>query len=61
MHHDTRRKIIKKDITPSQEDKREQMHSRLQEEESLSFLEENLNEKLGEGIKSFMDHHVEPP
>jgi len=36
------------------------MHSRLQEEESLSFLEEKLDEKLGEGIKSLMNHHVEP-
>jgi len=37
------------------------MHSRLQEEEILSFLEENLDEKLGEGIKSLMKHHVAPP
>ena len=61
MNHETWTQLIKNDIIPSQEDKREQMHSRLQEEESLSFLEENLNEKLGEGIKSLMNHHLEPP
>ena len=48
MNHETWTQLIKNDIIPSQEDKREQMHSRLQEEESLSFLEENLDEKLRE-------------
>ena len=61
MNHETRSQIIKNDIIPSPEDKREQMHSRLQEEESWNVLEENLDEKLGEGIKSLMNHHVDPP
>ena len=39
----------------------ERMHSGLHNEESLSFLEKNLDEKLGEGIKYLMNHHVEPP
>ena len=38
----------------------ERMHSGLQYEESLRFIEKNLDEKLGEGIKSLMNHHVEP-
>ena len=41
--------------------RKKELHSGLQYEESLSFLEKNLDEKLGEGIKSFMNHHVEPP
>ena len=36
--------IIKNDIIPSQEDKKEQMHSRLQEEECLSSSEKNVDE-----------------
>ena len=41
--------------------RKKELHSGLQYEESLSFLEKNLDEKVGEGIKSLMDHYVEPP
>ena len=37
------------------------MHSGLQDEENLSSLEKNLDKKVREGIKSLMNHHVEPP
>ena len=40
---------------------KKELHSGLQEEESLSSLGKNLDEKLREGIKSFMNRHVEPP
>ena len=39
----------------------EGMHSGLQYEESLSFLEKNLDENFEKGIKYLMNHHVEPP
>ena len=36
------------------------MHSGLQYEESLSFLEKNLDEHFEKEYKSLMNHHVEP-
>ena len=61
MKHEARREIIKNDIRPPQEICVNELHSRLQDEESLSSLEKKLNEKLLDGNKSLMNHHVEPP
>ena len=61
VNHETWIQIIKNDIIPPPMIRKKELHSGLQYEESLSFLEKNLDEKVGEGIKSLMDHYVEPP
>ena len=60
MNHEARREIINNDIRPPQKICVKELHSELQDEEYLSSLENNLDEKVGEGINSLMDHYVEP-
>ena len=60
MIGETWTQIIKNDLIPPPIIQKKELHSGLQYEESLSFLENNLDEKVGEGIKSLMDHYVQP-
>ena len=46
MKHEARREIIKNDITPPQKICVKELHSGLQDEESLNSSEKNLDERL---------------
>ena len=50
MKHETQREIVKSDITPPQKICVKELHSRLQEEESLNSFENNLDEHFENGL-----------
>ena len=50
---------MKNDILPPQKIREKQLHSGLQDEESMSSSEKNVDEHFEKEFKSFMNQHVE--